>query len=128
MDYLLALILGLVGWFILMLLTTNILGMVVRGFFIPKEGAINPNEHLVTIIFFVIGIVLFYIIFKYIGLGAFIASILLVIARMPDLLWEIKHGKSIAEKRDKNALDYLLVSLSWIALPLTIVNAYILVS
>jgi len=98
-----------VGWFVLMWLSTNIIGMVVRGFFeqTPKapddDHPFIKNEYkklgrsrvFVELISWALLLGFLLLVYWYLHIFVFLAAIMLMFSRIPDLIWEIKHGKKI---------------------------------
>ena len=96
-----------VGWFVLMWLSTNIIGMVVRGFFeqTPKapddDHPFIKNEYkklgrsrvFVELISWALLLGFLLLVYWYLHIFVFLAAIMLMFSRIPDLIWEIKHGK-----------------------------------
>lgn len=118
------------GYIILMLISTNLLGLIVRGFvYSPKsendkynfESILYPKRtKIATSIFFcLVAGGYFYGLYYYWNIGVVAAAAILMIARIPDLLFEIKTGKKITFKAiPKNAIDVICTLLFWLALPL----------
>lgn len=135
--------LGLIGWFILMILSTNLLGLFVRGLFtypepdkLEQEGSDifkHETENLkkahvwINIIALVLIGGFIYLLFRFINLYAVLAAVLLMAGRLPDLIWEIKHGKKINVSTVPKNLTYWITSLlDWISLPVLIYAVYLL--
>jgi hypothetical protein len=48
-----------------------------------------------------------------------VAAVMLMVARLPDLLWEMRTGKKVTpQSRPKGAVYTVTTSLMWLALPL----------
>lgn len=118
------------GYFILMFVGTNLLGLVVRGI-IPSyrkdnEGNIiliqditSVKSIIITIVFFIITVLYFYALYHYWNIGIVIAGAIMMFTRLPDLLFEIKTGEKINYKNIiKKPIDIFCTLLSWAALPL----------
>lgn len=130
MNILISLILSVVAYFILMLISTNLIGLVVRGVYKnkneEKEGA---SGVLLTIIatLFMIGVL--YLLYIYLGILFVLAAVLFMVGRIPDLLWEIKHGvKTTKENMRTKPIDYATGIMDWIPLPLLWYAIYTLLS
>jgi len=126
----------IVGWALLMFVSTNLVGFVVRGFFpnpeiariIKKEERSSPLRKeaqglayaniAITILFVVISIFFLYALNRYINIWALIAALMLMISRIPDLLWEICYGREKALKHPPTGGIYFITTLiDWAALP-----------
>jgi len=132
MEIILCLIKTIIGYFILLFLSTNLLGMVVRGFFdFPSKNEIesyNPilkkfavsskrTSIFVTILFTIIMIVFYYLLFYFWNIGVAIVAALLMIARLPDLLYEIRTGIKVTSKTGpKGVLNNIMLIIDWGAL------------
>ena len=127
-------VLALIGWFILMFLTTNLLGLFVRGLFtdseIDKLGREGPDflkeevkkgkraDMVLNVIALVSIVGFFYLLFHFLNMYALLAALMLLAGRLPDLIWEIKHGKKIdVSTMTKNATFYLTSLLDWVSFP-----------
>jgi len=98
------------AWLILILIGTNLIGMLVRGLALTFEvnkllsnGSpafrkvvdefYKPSEEKRTnVTALVLVVVYLVILFYFWNVGVVIAAVLVMAARIPDLLWEIKHG------------------------------------
>jgi len=130
-----------VFFFVLMYLSVNLLGYFVRGVFSPdydklkqeqtlefmkKEvGKIQRADKWITTIAFVLIITYFYLLFHFWSIGVVIAAVIIMVGRLPDLLWEIKHGKKTDPKlMKKNVLYFISAILPWLALPVLYFSLY----
>ncbi len=123
---------ALAGYLILLFVGTNLLGFIVRSFFPPtytNDTEIHfLNEEIrklkraatiTTILFSIITISYFYALYYFWNIGIVIVAAILMLSRIPDLLFEIKTGKKVTFKTmPKTAIDVLCTILFWIALPL----------
>jgi len=120
-----------------MLLSVNLLGFLVRGLFTnPELGKLKSEGHefikqeieksqrankWINIIAFLLIVGYLYATFHFWNIGVTAVAIVLMIGRLPDLLWEIKTGKKItigvARSMSKNALYFITTFLDWVALP-----------
>lgn len=134
-------LISVVFFFILMYLSVNLLGLFVRGLFpkleldrIKKEGLehikhnIKEYQHQqirITIIALILNITFFYLLFRIWNIGVVIAAIIIMAGRLPDLLWDIEHGKKTDPKlMKKNALYYISAFLPWLAFPVLYYSLY----
>jgi hypothetical protein len=118
-----------------MFLSTNLLGFFVRGFFPPLEiqklgnntsevlqqeiKKFRSTNKIVNIVAFLLIIGYFYLLSHFWNIGITIVAGLIMIARLPDLLWEIKTGKKITiHSAPKSKLGLISSILLWGALPL----------
>ena len=134
------------GFFLVLLyLSVNLLGLFVRGLFpqqelnrIKKEApqfvtvAGSDKEYIhqqkrTTIIALILNIAFFYLLFRIWNMGVVIAVIIIMAGRLPDLIWDIKHGKKTDPKlMKKNALYYISAFLPWLGLPILYYSLYYL--
>ena len=128
-----------VAWVILMLVSTNFLGMVVRQL-VPtreekklEENMTGPavqkifgkyrtqNKHIslgVAVFFVVLSVIYLYALLRFWNIGVVAAAVMLMLARLPDLLWEIRTGQKVSHKNaPKGFYGFLATVLSWGALP-----------
>ena len=122
-------VLALIGWFILMFLTTNLLGLFTDSE-IDKLGREGPDflkeevkkgkraDMVLNVIALVSIVGFFYLLFHFLNMYALLAALMLLAGRLPDLIWEIKHGKKIdVSTMTKNATFYLTSLLDWVSFP-----------
>ena len=126
-----------------MYLSVNLLGLFVRGLFpqqelnrIKKEApefitiAGSDKEYInqqkrTTIIALILNIAFFYLLFRIWNIGVVAAAIIIMAGRLPDLSWDIEHGKRTDPKlMEKNALYYISAFLPWLALPVLYYSLY----
>jgi len=129
----------IIFYFILMYLSINLLGLLVRGFFTNPElnklksettvdfikKEIEKNERAdkwLNLIAFLGIIGYLYITFHFWNIGVTAVAIVLMLVRLPSLLWEIKTGQELnrvasALSMPKNALYYINNFLTLAALP-----------
>lgn len=130
-------------FFILMYLSVNLLGYFVRGVFSPdyeklkgeqtlefmkKEvGKIQRADKWITTIAFILIITYLYLLFHFWNIGVTAVAIIIMAGRLPDLLWEIEHGRRTDPKLMKhNALYYIFALLPWVGLPVLYYSLYYL--
>lgn len=97
----------LAAWFILMLVCTNLIGFLVRGFFttLEMETIIAGDEFLagehrrdqrgLNIIASALIIVFVVALYYFWNVALVAAALMLMGARIPDLIWEIKRGRKL---------------------------------
>lgn len=137
MIILLSTIIGVIGFFILLFLSTNLTGMVVRGFFSDAElqrieddknthdfikneiKKYDRGELFTTIVSIILLVGFLFLMYKYLTIWALVATLMLMISRIPDLLWEIKNGKKTTMDNIRKGFFHTLVGglLTWLALP-----------
>lgn len=125
------------AWAVILYLSINLIGFVVRGFFVvkpefadldgrardfleheAKKRVIAEHATTLTSIVAVIGFIGALAYYWNITLAS--VSIILMASRLPDLLWEIKNGKKITKSDGpKNAASYIGISIMFLCLPLT---------
>src|SRR3989338_8338360 len=104
------LIIAFLGWLALMYVSVNLIGMLVRGLVLVSEMKkvlaksspafrkvadefYKPSEEKRTNIAALIFIIVFLgVLYYFWNVGVVIAAVLIMVARVPDLLWEMKHG------------------------------------
>jgi len=135
-----AIVLGVAGWFVLALISTNLIGMFVRGFFtedteeLRKELHPSMHEELhklkradfgATVLSFILIAIFLYLLFKYVNTWALFAALLLMVGRIPDLIWEIKHGRKVTKTdRPKGILYTITGVMDWLAFPVIVWAIY----
>lgn len=130
MDTFFCIIKAIVGYFILLLVSTNLLGMIVRGIrqtpTKENEGDFTSTKNLssnsnitMTIVISLISILYFYVLYHYWNVGILAAGIILMFTRLPDLLFEMRTGERINSRNiPKRPIDILCSVLSWLTIPL----------
>lgn len=130
-------------YMILMYLSVNLLGLFVRGLFpklelirIKKEGMEHIKRNIkeyqrqqiwITFIALILNIAFFYLLFRIWNIGVVITAVMIMVGRLPDLIWDIEHGKKTDPKlMKKNALYYLSAFLPWAAFPVFYYSLYYL--
>lgn len=133
MSIIIHVILSIIFYFVLMYLSVNLLGFFVRGLFANPEldklesegsdfvkGEIKKSKRAdkwINILGLILIIVYAYLLFYFWNIGVMAAAVILMATRLPDLLWEIKHGRKIDKSAPKNALSYITTILGWCMLP-----------
>lgn len=131
----LCLVKAVVGWVILMLVGTNLTGFIVRGIVPPPAAREEKNrmthpfvqemmdQHRranvgVTILFAALSLVYLYALLRFWNIGVVAAAVMLMLARLPDLLWEIRTGQKVTTRfAPKGSGGILAKLMSWGALP-----------
>jgi len=130
----------IVAWFIIMLISVNLLGYVVRGLLwsptsmeeevakivfkdMPNREPMTPTfNFVITLVAFVFTGAYFFILYHFWNIGLVAAAGIIMLTRLPDLLWEIKHGVKVTKYRGPKlghlfALEFLLsFPLIWYSL------------
>lgn len=139
-DILTQVVVTLVGWVILMLVCTNLIGFLVRRFFAnpemenivadddslireyQKHQHANKIGNIVAAALVLIFLIALYYVWN---IGLVIAALMLMTSRVFDLFWEIKHGRSL-QMRDMTRPRFYLLSivLSWASLPVVWYSLY----
>lgn len=130
-------LISMASYFVLMWLSVNLLGLLVRGFFTnPEPEKLKSDSHKfikqeieksqradewINIVAFLLIVGYLYATFHFWNIGVTAVALVLMLVRLPDLLWEIKTGKkvtpSVARSMPKNALYFITTFLTWVALP-----------
>ena len=93
-----------------MLIGTNLV-----GFF--SLGLIRKNIG-ISLFVTVIGLLYLFLLLYFLNIGVAIAAMLLMVARIPDLIWENRYGQKIDKKNRPKGFRYTLATiLMWAALP-----------
>ncbi|MFA5240481.1 MAG: hypothetical protein WC476_12345 [Phycisphaerae bacterium] len=105
----------IVAWFIIMLISVNLLGYVVRGLLwsptsmeekvakivfrdVPNREPMTPiYNFVITLVAFVLTATWFFALYHFWNIGLVAAAGLIMLSRLPDLLWEIKHGVKVTK-------------------------------
>jgi len=135
-------ILQTVGFFlIIMFLSANLLGLLVRGLFsnpelekLEQEGSdfirdevkkSRRADKMLNITALILIILYFYALFHFWNLGVLAVALIIMAGRLPDLLWEIKNGRKVNPNLMKKDLMYYVTSfLPWVGLPLLYFSLY----
>lgn len=136
MALLFAFLKALGSYLVLMLIGINLIGIIVRGFIAsPKEDPYgnpigenisSPGSIALTLIVSLIAIAYLYALYHFINIYVLIAAIMIMLSRIPDLLYEIKTGKKINLKEmPKRPIDTIFNIIGWLALPVLCYAFYI---
>ena len=91
------------GWVVLMLIGTNLL-----GFFSLGLMRVSVKISLFVIVLFLIYI---FLLFHFLNIGVVIAATMLIVSRIPDLIWENRHGQQISRKNMPKGPIYTLTTI-----------------
>lgn len=123
-------ILATLGLFVLMYVATNLVGMVVRGFprnanleeikqnkdtydFIKREIAKdNKADNVITVIFIIVTMAFIYLVYQYTNYWVLTGVLLMMLSRIPDLVWEIKTGKNVTRSDKPTGGIYSLTNIT----------------
>lgn len=130
-------LISVVFFFVLMYLSVNLLGLLVRGLFSNPEleklkleghefikNEIEKSQHVdrwINLIALILLITFLYLLVHFWNTGVMLVAIMIMAGRFPDLLWEIKNGKKMTYANTKllpkNALYFITAFLPWLGLP-----------
>ena len=118
------------AWFMLLLVSTNLVGFLVRGFvqnpkleeFISNNDLIarelKKSERMTNLIAISLIAISIGAIYYFWNIGVVIATLMLMISRLPDLIWEIRHGQKFqSSDMGRPKFAPLATLLSWASLP-----------
>jgi hypothetical protein len=126
---------AVVGWLLLMIVGMNFLGLVVRGLirtpeaqdldaritdpavraFMTQHKSSNAGF---TLFCAVMGMLYLYALSRFWNIGVAAAAVMAMLARLPDLVWEIRTGRKITPESGPKGIPGLLGHLfMWGALP-----------
>ncbi len=128
-----------VAYIILLKLSINLIGLVVRGFYeklptitegvspqtveiLKKEyGIMSRGGILTTLVSIVLTIAFFYALYHFWNIGLAVTAGIFMVCRLPDLLWEIKTGKRVSKTNPSQwkVMSNLSVLIMLLCLPLT---------
>lgn len=124
-----------------MYLSVNLLGLFVRGLFSnPELDRLKQEGHefikheveksqradkWVNVIALILIFGYLYALFHFWNIGVVTAAVIIMVGRLPDLLWDIEHGKKTNPKlMKKNVLYYISAFLPWLAFPVLYYSLY----
>lgn len=134
-------LISILFFFILVVLSTTLLGLFVRSLFSnPELDRLKQDGHefimqeikkseraneWINVTALILIVAYFYLLFHFWNIGVVAAAVVLMAGRLPDLLWEIKHGKRVDIKLMKrDTLYYITSFLPWVALPILFLSLY----
>ncbi|MBL7214912.1 MAG: hypothetical protein ISS71_04465 [Phycisphaerae bacterium] len=128
-------------WGMLVYIGVNLVGFVMRNFVSWLLSPVDPSEDVsedfkeffaremranraadktTGLIFLVLTVAYLFAIYHYWKVGLVVSAVLVMIARFPDLLWEIRTGKRVSKTNMPKGIVYNLGSLViFLTLPLT---------
>lgn len=130
MVILICILKSILGYFLLMFIGTNLIGLVIRGMkrsykkdeqgnFQIVEDITSFRSILMTIIFSIVNILYLYGLLYYWNGGIAISGAMLMLTYIPDLLFEMRTGKKINSRNmPKKPIYIVSTAISWGALPL----------
>jgi len=136
MDILACTFKAIVGYFIFMIVGTNLLGLIVRGFvpyyikdehgdLVIAENKTSSKGIVLTLFFVILTIFYLIVIYRYCNLGVVLSAAILMIVRLPDLLFEMRTGEKLTAKNmPKRPIDLFCMVLGWAALPILWYSLY----
>lgn len=107
---------SIISYIILIILSSTILGMIVRG--INKPSFLRTTmDYVLSIIFLIVAMAYLYALYFFWNIGLFAAGLILIAVRVPDLLYEMKTGeKSNMKNMRKRPIDIIFSILGWLVL------------
>jgi hypothetical protein len=141
-EILLSIVKALVGWLVMMLIGTNLIGFIVRGIVRkdPMDLAVAQlNEsgydslkreatrlRRVDVAITVTFVVYLYLLFRWWTIWAVIVAIMLMVSRIPDLLWEIRTGTKVTKSNKPSGLIYTIAgTIDWVVIPILWLSIYL---
>lgn len=124
------------AWIILLLVGQTLVGAVARGFFwssppveaptvrvqkiLTRESRrLNVANIAMTLLFLVLTIAFFYALYHFWNIGLAGSAGLLLVSRLPDLLWKIRTGNKVSKESMPKGAVYILANLlTFLSLPL----------
>jgi len=124
-------------WGIMLFIGTNLIGLVVRGFFwssppvdafkdsVLEEFVTRESRRLsaaniaMTLLSLVLTAAYFFALYFFWNIGLAVSAGLIMLSRLPDLLWEIQTGIKVSKVRmPKGAVHIVAGLMLWLSLPL----------
>lgn len=107
---------SIISYIILIILSSTILGMIVRG--INKPSFLRTTmDYVLSIIFLIVAMVYLYALYFFWNIGLFAAGLILIAVRVPDLRYEMKTGeKSNTKNMRKRPIDIIFSIIGWLVL------------
>jgi hypothetical protein len=122
------------AWLVLLFVCTNLVGFLVRGLVTDPEMAQLQAEghdfmksimrehrkadHKANIVALILILAFLVALYQFWNAGVVVAALIIMAARIPDLIWEIKHGRKLRlREMTQVALWMLTAVLSWVSLP-----------
>lgn len=120
---------AVLGYVLLLFVGTNLIGLMVRslleaspknaGNFVFNSGMSRPTNIIITLLIGLSASLLFLsALYYFFNTGLVIAATMIMLARLPDLFFEIKTGQKITFKAlPKRPIDIVCTIIFWAALP-----------
>lgn len=129
-----SILVAIVGYFVLMFIGTNLIGVVVGGFVQPDQNGGEFSENIpksksisIAVIFCLLIIAYLFALYHYFNIGVVAAAVMLLVSRIPDSIYETKTGKKITmQTMSKGLLDIICNIIGWLALPMLWYSLYYL--
>jgi hypothetical protein len=134
---------AIIGWFILGFIGTNLIGLIVRGLVWSPPAIEAPTQRVqevlmkesnrlivanlgITMLSLLFAAGYLFTLYHFWNIWMVVAAAMTMVARIPDLLWEIYNGIPITRQNCPRGAFYVLTSLVlWGALPLIWYSLYI---
>ena len=125
---------AIVGYFVLMFVGTNLIGVVVGGLVQPdlREEVFSENipkikSISVAVIFCLLIIAYLFALYHFGNIGVATAALMLIVSRIPDSIYETRTGKRInLQTMPKRPIDIICNLIGWLALPMLWYSLYYL--
>ncbi len=130
MNIIIAIVLAIFAWFLFVVIFTNIIGMIIRGFYERDErGSLRmTGGDGLSIVFSILLVITLYLLAIYVNIWAAIAAVLFTLGRIPDLLFELKTGVKVSKTHMPKGLIYTITGfLDWAAYPILVICIYQLI-
>ncbi len=136
MVIIIGIIKAIVAWFIIMYISINLLGFVVRGLLwsptsmeekvaeivfrdVPnRKPMTHASNFVITLIAFVLTAIWFFTLCYFWNIGLVAAACIIMLTRLPDLLWEIKHGVKVTKTTGPKCGNLLIALDVFLSIPL----------
>jgi len=130
---------AIIGWVVLMILGTNIIGFIIRNLPRPYSNEYGDNQYLnkeilhqkraslfLAVVSIIIAIVYFYLLYYFWNIGVSVSAAMVMLSRIPDLLYEMKTGEKITlTSMPRRPINYFTTFILWAALPVLWYSFYI---
>lgn len=115
----------IVAFIVLLIIGVSLIGIVVDGFVQPdassqelEENISQPKSILITILFCLVILAYFYALYNFWNIGIVVAALMLMVSRIPQLVFESKTGTKLNRaSKPKKPVDLICNMLGWLALP-----------
>ena len=125
------------AWVVLVFVGMNLIGFLVRGLVWVTPSVDGPTDRVreileseakrlsmanitMTLISAVVIVAYLWALNHYWNIALALTAVLTMLARLPDLLWEIRYGKKVSrEDMPKSAMYYVALAIMLLCLPLT---------